>query len=437
MRSRSVTSVFRPLKPYQIAVDVTTAVLVVLMALVLDLAAGWMLTGGSSVGRLPLVCIVLVLVAALSLRRASPGLALAAVWVAALIQMAFGMPPLVVDVAIFGVLYATAAYGSRVVMWLGFTSGIVGATLISIYLIVPPLLRGGWNITDALGQSFLAGLALWVAATFALLLSWTVGALVRTALRARANRDAQMRAQEDAIAEHQRTAIARDMHDVVAHSLAVVIAQADGARYAAATDPTAAASALGTISTTARAALTDVRLLLTQLRHSQADGPQPTLADLEGLYAQVRAAGVALRVDVEPVPRADPPAAVQLALYRILQEALTNALRHGAGGDVAVALAWLPDRVDLTVRNGVRLSHVAGDSHPNTPYVTGEDASGPTATQGRGQGHGLIGMRERAQLAGGTLAAGQAGDEFVVNASIPFGVASSGGPDMGGTGERA
>lgn len=436
-RSRSVTGVFRPLKPYQIAIDVTAAVLVVLTALALDVVFAMMRIEGSVGERLPLVCIVLVLVAALSLRRASPGLALAAVWVAALIQMAFGMPPLVVDIAIFGVLYATAAYGSRVVMWLGFASGIVGATLISIYLIVPPLLRGGWSITDVLGQSFVAGLALWVAATFALLLSWTVGALVRTALRARANREAQIRAQEDAIAEHQRTTIARDMHDVVAHSLAVVIAQADGARYASATDPSAAASALGTISTTARAALADVRLLLTQLRHSQADGPQPTLADLEGLYAQVRAAGVALRVDVEPVPRTDPPAAVQLALYRILQEALTNALRHGAGGDVAVALAWHPERVDLTVRNGIRLSQMAGDAHANPPHVTGDDASGPTAAQGQGQGHGLIGMRERAQLAGGTLAAGRAGHEFVVNASIPFGIAPSGGPFARAAGEPA
>lgn len=108
-----------------------------------------------------------------------------------------------------------------------------------------------------------------------------------------------------------------------------MIAQADGARYAAVSDPGVATQALGTISTTARAALADVRLLLGQLRHSQLDGPQPTLADLEQLYAQVRAAGVDLRVDVDPAPPGIPPAAVQLAVYRVLQEALTNALRHG------------------------------------------------------------------------------------------------------------
>ncbi|WP_306343206.1 histidine kinase dimerization/phosphoacceptor domain-containing protein, partial [Escherichia coli] len=95
-----------------------------------------------------------------------------------------------------------------------------------------------------------------------------------------------------------------------AHSLAVVIAQADGARYAAAQNPAAATDALSTISTTARAALSDVRLLLQQLRHSQADGPQPTLADIESLYAQVRAAGVELETTVDSVPDAEPPASV-------------------------------------------------------------------------------------------------------------------------------
>lgn len=200
------------------------------------------------------------------------------------------------------------------------------------------------------------------------------------------------------IADMERVRIARDMHDVVAHSLAVVIAQADGARYAAAQNPAAATDALSTISTTARAALSDVRLLLQQLRHSQADGPQPTLADIESLYAQVRAAGVELETTVDSAPDAEPPASVQLALYRILQEALTNALRHGADRRVAVRFAWHPDRVDLTVRNRL------GDTPPS---------SSP--------GHGVIGMRERAQLAGGTLSAQPESRDFVVRATLPIG----------------
>ena len=180
-------------------------------------------------------------------------------------------------------------------------------------------------------------------------------------------------------------------------------------------------TALTTISTTARSALADVRLLLTQLRHpysslptspsatprasdgwgpSQADGPQPTIADLEQLYGQVRAAGVQLRVDVDPMPPGEPPAGVQLAVYRILQEALTNALRHGAGGPVDVRLAWHPDRVDLQVGNP----------------ASGVNAATP--------GHGVIGMRERAQLAGGTLDAAADAGRFTVRATLPIGVAS-------------
>jgi signal transduction histidine kinase len=159
-----------------------------------------------------------------------------------------------------------------------------------------------------------------------------------------------------------------------------------------------ATAALGTISTIARAALADVRVLLTQLRHSEPAGPQPTLADLEELYAQVRAAGVDLNIDVDPAPLGQPPASVQLAVYRILQEALTNALRHGGGAPVAVTLAWHPDRVALEVRNRLPPGHHPGES-----------------------GHGLLGMGERAHLVGGHLSAADSGGDFVVGAELPIG----------------
>jgi signal transduction histidine kinase len=358
----------------------------------LQLAPGW--GGDFAAVVLAAVLVTILLSGALALRRLSPALALALAWLGAIVQMAFGRPPSPVDLAIFAVLYATAAYGSQLVFWLGFASSFVGALVITVYLVIGPYFGSG-GVT---WSSIPVALAVLVAAAFALLLSWTVGALVRTGIRARENRDAQRRAEAEAVAEQERVRIARDMHDVVAHSLAVVIAQADGARYAAASDPAAATAALGTISTTARSALADVRLLLTQLRHSQGDGPQPTLADLEELYAQVRAAGVELRVDVDPAPQGDPPAAAQLAVYRILQEALTNALRHGDGGPVGVGLAWHPSRVDVEVRNPI------ATAVPGAP------------------GHGIIGMRERAQLAGGRLDARADGDVFVVSASLPVGV---------------
>lgn len=393
----------RVLKPWQLVVDVSVAAVLFAVTLPWTLdpqmfAAAWSFGSGSALFALP---IAILLCGALAIRRVSPTLALAVAWVAALAQMALGLPPLPVDVAVFGVLYVTAAYGTRTILWLGLASSFVGAAFISLYLVVVPLVGSGKPLLSALSALASSGFALYLAAAFALLLSWTVGALARMAIRARENRAAQRRAEEETVAEQERVRIARDMHDVVAHSLAVVIAQADGARYAAASDPSVASDALGTISSTARAALADVRLLLTQLRHSQGDGPQPTLADLEAVYAQVRAAGVDLRVDVDPAPIGTPPAALQLAVYRILQEALTNALRHGDGGPVSVRLSWRADRVEVEVRNGM------SSSAPPTP------------------GHGVIGMRERAQLVGGTLDTEAQNGEFIVRAALPTGEAAA------------
>ena len=338
--------------------------------------------------------IALIFSAALAVRRWSPAIALGLAWAGAIMQMALGRPPTPADLAIFGVLYVTAAYGTRRVYWAGFASAVTGALVITVYLFAgPPFASGGLSL-----RTLPLAVAVLIAAAFALLLAWTVGALVRAALRASANREAQERAEAEAVVEQERVRIARDMHDVVAHSLAVVIAQADGAKYAAASDPAVATHALTTISATARSALADVRLLLTQLRHSEGSGPQPTLADLEALYAQVRASGVELRVTVDPAPASEPPAGAQLAVYRILQEALTNALRHGEG-PVDVRLAWHSDHVELEVRNPLRGS--------------------PTATAP--PGHGIIGMRERAQLTGGALTAHAGDGEFIVSARLPIG----------------
>lgn len=386
---------FRPLRPLQTATDIAVAAGFFLVTVVFELNAGVGVLGPptGTLTVLGVVGYVLLFSVALGFRRFSPGVALALAWAGAVLQMSLLRGPSLVDVAIFGVLYATAAYGRIRVFWAGLASAVTGAIVITLYLYLGPLSSAPLDLSVLPIAVIVLG-----ASTFALMLAWTCGALVRTARRARENRLAQERAEEEARSEFERARIARDMHDVVAHSLAVVVAQADGARYAAAADPQVATDALQTIASTARAALADVRLLLTQLRHSQGDGPQPGLADLEELWAQVRAAGVDLRVDIDPAPPGEPPASVQIAVYRILQEALTNALRHGeAGGPVDVHLSWWADRVDLTVRN---------------PVAAGSSASTRT-------GHGVIGMRERAQLAGGDFAAAEESGSFVVRASIP------------------
>ncbi|WP_396652691.1 histidine kinase [Microbacterium sp. AK031] len=335
---------------------------------------------------------------AVAIGRLVPGIALAVAWVGAIVQMAAGLGPLPINVAILGVLYATAAWGTTRVFWAGLVSSFVGGIIAATY------------IAFSTGQFFAAGISSTVA-TFVLLAfmsilalgsPWLGGFGWRMVLRWRVSREAQTRAEIATAEEQERVRIARDMHDVVAHSLAVIVAQSDGARYAAASDPQVATEALGTISQTARSALSDVRMLLTQLRHRQGDGPQPTIADLEQLFSQVRQAGVESRVTVDPMPPGEPPGAIQLAVYRILQEALTNAIRHGTGGVVDIHLAWLPDRVEVEVRNAVVPAPVVG--------VPG--------------GHGLVGMRERAQLVGGSLTAARTGDEFVVRANLPIGTAS-------------
>ena len=348
---------FRRLTSGQLAVDITVgAVFVPVFAFgILDPPLFSTVAVG---GAFPLLGAIVVAVfgGALAVRRLSPELSLAIAWFGAIVQMAVNLGPQPFDIAIFGVLYATAAYGTSVVLWAGLVSAGVGAVVATGYVLLAQVLASPSSYLESasLGGGFdlFAVGAVWFAAVvFALLLSWTSGALVRSSRIARANREARRRAEHDAAAEQERGRIARDMHDVVAHSLAVVVSQADGARYLAERDPDAAREALETIGRTARSALTDVRLLLGQLRHRQGAGPQPTLADLEQLFSQVRAAGIDLRIDVDPAPQGEPPAAVQLAVFRILQEALTNALRHGDGADVEVRMSWAADRVELDVRN--------------------------------------------------------------------------------------
>jgi len=355
----------------------------------------WIPDGPLSIGLAVLVAVIVWGAAAIS--RLSPALALIVAWVGALLQMASGFSPGAYNLAILAVLFATSAWGSVRVLWFGGASALGGGVIAGIYLSLtsePTLIQ---DASTGLRVAFIAGL-MGAVSVLTLVMAWGAGLLWRLVLHGRRTREAQVRAEAVATAEQERVRIARDMHDVVAHSLAVVIAQSDGARYAAAADPAQATAALTTIGQTARAALSDVRLLLAQLRHSEGQGPQPTLADLETLYTQVRAAGIEPRVTVDPMPPGEPPAGIQLAVYRILQEALTNAIRHGTG-DVDVRLSWYADSVQITVRNGV----------PPTPRQAHSE-----------RGHGLIGMRERAQLVGGTLTAEREAEGFVVHAALPI-----------------
>ncbi len=349
--------------------------------------------------------------AALAIRRLAPGWSLGIAWAAAIVQMAALRDLQLYDTAVLGVLYSTAAHGGRIVKWLGLASAGAGAIIATLYLVLLKPLTGATTLTA--DPPDVVSLTLWLGASFVgsiavLVLAWTAGLLVRAVRESREiRRREEIATRERALVEYryaveqERNRIARDMHDVVAHSLAVVIAQADGARFAARTRPEASVSALDTISEVARGALGDVRVLLAELRHTEPGTPQPMVEDLDALVEQVRSAGLDLRYS-ETGERRSLGTGHQMAVYRIVQEGLTNALRHGdPAAPVELALSWDDEGVSVDLVNDVRADAAATDGSPAFR-------------------HGIPGMRERAQLAGGSFRA-DAGEDgrFRLHARIP------------------
>ncbi len=197
--------------------------------------------------------------------------------------------------------------------------------------------------------------------------------------------------------QSRRSSLARDMHDVVAHSLAVVVAQAEGARFALDASPEAAKDALAVIADTARQALADVRSVLEELRSTES-AAQATRTDRDQLYDRMRAAGMKVEVSESGDGDAATPNLVRVSLA-ILTEALTNALKYGdLTRPVHIDIDWTAG-CRMTVRNALT-------SQPLAPG---------------GAGHGVTGMRERAELAGGTLTSGAVADGWLVDLHIPEG----------------
>jgi signal transduction histidine kinase len=227
---------------------------------------------------------------------------------------------------------------------------------------------------------------------------WSVRTHRRLADELRAARVSLERA---ALVEERRR-IARDVHDLIAHSLTVVMLHLTAARLAVRRDPEQASATLTEAERLGRQALTEVRSLVGLLRQDEADpgGPLPQAADLRGLVDRLRDAGMAVELQVDgELGRLTPAAG--LALFRIGQEALSNAARHAAGSRVLVRLDVSPREASLRVRDwGVP----AGEHRPAA--ATG--------------GHGLAGMRERAALVGGSLRAGPARPGWEVQCAVPI-----------------
>jgi signal transduction histidine kinase len=227
--------------------------------------------------------------------------------------------------------------------------------------------------------------------------------LLAETLAARAElleRDQEVRAQE-AVAE-ERARIARELHDLVAHNVSVMVVQAGAERHALGEDQASTRDALASIEQAGRQALTEARRLLGMLRR-KGDGeelePQPSVDQIDVLVEQVERAGVPVKLQVEG-ERVPLPAGVDLCAYRIVQEGLTNTLKHAGPANAEVLLRYAPQALDVEIR---------------------DDGRGVSQDNSDGAGHGLVGMRERVALYGGELETGpRHGGGFEVHAHLPL-----------------
>lgn len=234
-------------------------------------------------------------------------------------------------------------------------------------------------------------------------LLWFVGHL---GWQNRRRRERDRQSASEAAVQVERRRIARELHDVVAHHVTVMVVQAGAARMALAHDPVAAARPLAEIEGTGRSALGELRRLLAVLRAGDYEGdeqlsPQPGLAALEGLVEQMRAAGVPVELRVKG-DRRPLDIGVEVSAYRIVQESLTNVLRHAGHSTTDVTVEYGDDALVVE--------------------VVDEGREGPPADIAATGGHGLAGMRERAALLGGDVSAGPVeGGGFEVRARLPYG----------------
>ncbi|HTU73422.1 MAG TPA: sensor histidine kinase [Trebonia sp.] len=345
-----------------------------LAAVLLALSTVWL--GGSGSATPGAVIVQTVLVATVAIRRAWPSAVFLLACAAAFAQWLFAVP-LIGDGALLICLYTVAAHQSRIRAALAAGLLEVGAFMATLkWEPADTTLRSLLFLTGTVVAALFAGLAV---ASGSRYLAW---------MDERARRLAVERDQQAAIAAAaERTRIARELHDIVSHSLSVVITLADAAAVVSRSDP--GREAMTEVSEAGRQALSDMRAMLGLLRTDDppADlAPQPGLEQLGPLIERVRATGLAVDLDIEGA--AFPlGAAAGLTAYRIVQEALTNTIRHAAARHARVTIRYDAPRVQLRVADDG--TAVAASGH---------------------QGHGISGMRERAALHDGTVAAGPGPD---------------------------
>ena len=343
------------------------------------------------------VATVLLTCAPIAVRRRVPLAALGVSGVGILLHIAASWPEGALPLAVLLLTYNVGAWGPL-------REAIAGLAVVAVVIGLVGLTDSpGLDVVDVLG----------ILAQFAAV--WAIGVALRSRREAA---DARVREAEERAAAardnvarvqaEERLRIAQELHDVVAHSMSVIAVQAGAGAHVIDDRPDQARAALEAISATSRATLTELRRLLGVLREgdgSRAIAPAHRLADLPALVEDVRSTGVPVLLHVEgAAPDAVHPG-VELSAYRVVQEALTNVIKH----------AGRPTRVEVTVRHepGRLAIEVVDDGRGLAAVSDGARADGT--------GHGLVGMRERVELWGGELAAGPApGGGYRVRALLPY-----------------
>ena len=324
-------------------------------------------------------------------RHRQPLVAVGAVAVLQVLEAAAGVPleqPIVPLLASAIAIYAVVARGSL-------RRGLLGLGLMIVAVAVETVAQDKGLGNFAFAMVFAVG-------TF--MVARTVAYRTRhaDAMRERAD-EVELRREDDVrhAAEAERTRIARELHDLVAHSVGVMVVQAGAAERVLVRDPDAALSAMRAVQSTGRQAISEMARLVAILREGGEEvglAPQPDLDDLATLVEETRLAGLSVELVVSGDPRPVPPA-LGLTVYRIVQEALTNTRKHAGAARATIRLNYGPSALTTEVTD------------------TGE---GSVRSAG-GSGHGLIGMRERVAMYGGTLHLDHAAEGgFVVRARLPW-----------------
>ncbi|TDK24539.1 sensor histidine kinase [Arthrobacter crusticola] len=377
-----------------------------LVLLILPFAAGRV------AGHPLLIPVTFALVVPLAWRRSRLLLSAGIIAGVSVLQILAGIDPTPAQIVILVTVYTLAAYAPRWASLGGLGLALLGAAAGMVRYGAILGVGGGGSLTlfgvGGGGSLFLISLIL---IESLVLLAWTMGDLARSRRRAyqaledRTRRLEVERQQErDLAAADERSHIAREMHDIVAHSLSVIITQADGARYASAQQPELAAQTLGTIADTGRGSLREMRRLLGVLRgdESASTRPLPTLDDIDSLVRSVRRADIRVSCRRIDTPRRPLPLGAELTAYRVVQEALTNVLKHaGPQAAAEVTLAYGPRGLSITVDDD------------------GRGAAADPATAGARLG--ITGMTERVRLYDGTVsAAPRPGGGFRVEVFLPY-----------------